>query len=290
LPAPRRASHAPRMPIEERVAERHDDAERELRAQVEVGRAAWPCVHLQDAAFAARLREVATPGPLRPRDRAPDLFIAWACALEVPGAAAAFLRAYRPHVLRVAARIDPLRAEDAAQSVSVTLLVPTPSVLPKIAGYTGLVSLESWLTTVTTRAALNQRRRRGDRPHDSISGVAAAAPGGDSFALAVRGRYGMAYDAALCDALGRLPDRQRILLRLHYAEGWSIDRLAPLYRVGRSTAARWLAAARDDLLSATMALLRERLGLSSAEMMSLATVLQSALEVSVLRLLGPAQG
>jgi RNA polymerase sigma-70 factor len=247
-------------------------------------------VPLERPVFASRLTEIAAGGALRPLERAPDLFIALACAREVPGAAREFLRVYRPHLMRIAARIHPARAEDAAQGVSVSLLVTTSDAPPKIAGYTGLVALEAWLTTVATRAALNERRGRGDRAHDSVSAIVAAAPGADPHVIAVRARYSEPFNAALRDALRRLPDRQRVLLRLHYAEGWSIDRLAPVYRVGRSTVARWLAAARHELLSATKALLHQRLNLSSAELLSLVGVLESALDVSLFRLLRSERG
>jgi RNA polymerase sigma-70 factor (ECF subfamily) len=267
---------------------RHPEGELELR--LAQGRAVWPAVTLADEAFARRLGELAGGGALPPLERAADLFIAYACAVDAPGAVSEFLRVYRPLLARAAARSDPARAEDAAQAVSMKLLVRDGDEPPKIVGYTGRVPLDLWLTTVATRTALNQRRGMGDRPHDALSGIALPEDGAEAHVLAARARYAPEFNAALRDALAALPGRPRLLLRLHHVEGWSIDRLALVYQVGRSTTARWLVAAREDLLASTMTRLRERLRLPPDDLESLARILTSALDVSIQRLLGePAQ-
>jgi RNA polymerase sigma-70 factor len=78
-------------------------------------------------------------------------------------------------------------------------------------------------------------------------------------------------------------------LRLHHIDGWTIDRLAAVYQVARSTAAAWLHGAREKLLEATRADLCARLRLAPAELESLMRALETGLlEVSLARLLEPA--
>jgi RNA polymerase sigma-70 factor, ECF subfamily len=53
------------------------------------------------------------------------------------------------------------------------------------------------------------------------------------------------------EALASMPHRDRSVLRHHYVEGLSIDRLGELYQVHRATAARWIARATDALSGRT---------------------------------------
>jgi len=152
-----------------------------------------------------------------------------------------------------------------------------PSQQVRIGEYGGRASLRSWLATVSARAALNLRRRRDARPHDSLAALARVAVAEDPELRLAKARYAPQLEQALRRALVRLSPRQRVLLRLHHIEGWSIDRLGELYRVGRSTAARWVNAAREELLAATKREIAERLGLSEREVESLLRALQSDL-------------
>jgi len=83
--------------------------------------------------------------------------------------------------------------------------------------------------------------------------------------------------------LSELGDRERTLLRLHLGERLSIDVLASMYSVNRATAARWLVAARQQLLSRARAAIRASLGSSDEELESLGVLLQSQLHVSLTR-------
>jgi RNA polymerase sigma-70 factor (ECF subfamily) len=60
-----------------------------------------------------------------------------------------------------------------------------------------------------------------------------------------------------------------------------------MYGVNRATAARWLAAAREIVKERTIRQLRARLQLNPRECESLLGLVNSQLEVSVLRHLGP---
>jgi RNA polymerase sigma-70 factor (ECF subfamily) len=76
-----------------------------------------------------------------------------------------------------------------------------------------------------------------------------------------------------------------MLLRLNLVDRMSVDKLGAAYRVSRSTAARWLANARRQLLEQACAELCAKLGVVSAELDSIAADIRSQIEVSVLRLL-----
>jgi len=91
------------------------------------------------------------------------------------------------------------------------------------------------------------------------------------------------------DALAELPPHDRSLLRLHYIEGLSLDRLAVMERVHRATVARWLSDARSTVLSRVRTLLAERLKLSGHEGESLLRFVRSRLDLSLRRALDSAQ-
>jgi RNA polymerase sigma-70 factor (ECF subfamily) len=74
-------------------------------------------------------------------------------------------------------------------------------------------------------------------------------------------------------------------LRLAYANGFTVDRIGGLYGVSRATAARWVAAAREALHDGTRRELCARLRITTSEYRSLAALVRSDLEVSVVRLL-----
>ena len=89
-------------------------------------------------------------------------------------------------------------------------------------------------------------------------------------------------DSALRAAMAALEPRARALLRLHYIEGMSLDALGPVYGVHRATTARWLAAARAELLSGVKRELAQRLGGASRRAVaSLLQLMQSQLHVSL---------
>ena len=80
--------------------------------------------------------------------------------------------------------------------------------------------------------------------------------------------------------------RERNLLRLHYAEGLTAERLGVLHRVHRVTVTRWLSGARQLLLDELRRELAQSLRLNRSEVSSLVRLLGSRLEISLLQSLG----
>jgi RNA polymerase sigma-70 factor (ECF subfamily) len=269
------------------AAESGAELEEALRARLDAGRVAWAQVDLATSAYvahvAAHARKVAELPALK---YAGDLFLACACAHGTPRAVEAFERSFAAVLQRAAARVDPTNADETVQIVRERLLVRTAARAPKIAEYGGRAKLSSWLAAVAAREAIGARRRMDDRSHDSLSGVAAAAPAAGPELEIIRARHAPDFREAIRVALSRLQPRQRALLRMNLSVGLSIDRIAEVYKISRATAARWLAAARQALQEGTRKELVARLRLSPSEIESLAAAMRSEMDLSVATLLG----
>jgi RNA polymerase sigma-70 factor (ECF subfamily) len=259
--------------------------ERALGERVQAGQAAWPALRLDDVAFVRHLAAHSADG-LPPAAHAGDLWLACACALAVPGAAEAFERAFRPFIERAVARVDRSAVDEATQSVLVSLLVAEPGMPRRMGEYAGRAGLKAWVTTVAANATLRLHRRLGDQPHETLSGLADQVAMAEPEIALAKARHARDLDAALRDALEGLEGRQRVILRVRHVKGWRLEQVATMYRVSRATAARMVTAAHESLLVETKRLLRERLRLTDSELESLVALLQSQLEVSLVRLLG----
>ncbi len=247
-----------------------------------LGQAAWPNLTIAADMFAAHIGKVARDGELPAPEYASDVFLACACALEVRGAAEAFDASFAADLGRTIARIDSDQAfvADALQTLRERLLLRRDSEMPRIGEYMGRSSLRTWLTTTASRTALNLRRNKDEQSHDQVRSdalVEAIPPE----LMMLRARYKPELEAAIREAVLGLEQRERALLRLNIADSLSIDALAKMYGVGRSTAARWLAAARDSLAERTRACFCARAKISLDEYDSIADALRSDLEVSL---------
>jgi RNA polymerase sigma-70 factor (ECF subfamily) len=267
-------------------------AEEALATYVQTARAAWPELDVDAEELARHLATRAIAGAPPPLAHAADVYLALACARGVPGAAAAFDRVYGNVIARVLSRrraADDV-ADDASQLVRERLLVAPPGGAPKIADYTGIGALRSWVSTAaaTTLAMMRRAsaRRREEAPRDDDDADAAVLGAATGPELRyMKERYKSEIGDAIKHALTQLSDRDRTLLRLHLGEQMGIDRLGALYKVDRSTAARWLGSARAALVAAARDEMRARLRLSESECESIAALVQSELHVSFARLL-----
>jgi RNA polymerase sigma-70 factor (ECF subfamily) len=265
----------------------------DLRSRFLAGCQSWPGVPLGRAAYGRYLAQRQIGGELPQAAIAPDLFIACACAQGAPGALAAFEERFGATVRRAVSRVDssPSFVDEALQVLREKLFVAAAGSRPQIEGYFGRATLRSWVASTAVRTALKMRRRKDDKRHETLRCCARVGDDQSSPELEyLRKRYAGAFDAAVRAAILRLPPRDRALLLLHLGERMSVDRLAALYQVGRSTAARWLAKARSRLFEETRRELCGALGITPSELDSLAAVVRSKLEISVVRYLGEASG
>lgn len=258
-----------------------------LDRMIEDGRAAWPGVDVSKDRFAehvcARLTEGADPASLH----AADLYLACACETGDARALAAFEARFAPEIPLYLAGVERSAAaiEEVRQLVRERLFVAPSGRRPKIAEYSGRGSLGSWVRVVTLRVASN--RRRTEKPHEDLDAASEAKvlPLVDPELAILRARYRPVFDEALRAAFADLAPRERTLLRMHYVDGVPLDRLGLVFNVHRATVARWLASARESVLDRTIALVRDRLNVSAAELESLLPVLRSGFTLSLRALL-----
>jgi RNA polymerase sigma-70 factor (ECF subfamily) len=267
--------------------------ELQLTALCARGRAAHPGLAVDDQAFARHLGRCvagngAEPPPNLDELEIEDLFLACACVVGAPGAAAAF-DARCGEKLRAALSAS-VKAADArleiAQRVREAVLVGTIEAPPKIGNYRGQGPLASWVAVVAQRTAitLDRSEHAARRAHERASLETAVGSQQPEIALAKQ-RYSGEFQRAFGDALTALDERGRLLMRLHLVTGMKVEAIGKMYNVSQSTASRWLATARETVATEVQRLLRERLSLDRSDVESLAGIVASQLDVSMSRIL-----
>jgi len=281
-------------PVLEAIA----DLDRRLWAIVAEGRAAWPDLTVEARVvveFVARnataeLADAALDG-LRPA----DLYLACACAHQMPGAIAAFDRDYMREVdvALQRMRIGPPRLHDVQQLVRQRLFVGggtsgQPTGPGKIAEYGGRGDLRRWVRSVAVRTCLNELRKgRREILVDDDQLIAQHAIATDDPEIEYMKRtYAHEFREAFGDALGKLGAREQTLLRYHHVDGLNIDEIGAIYRIHRVTAFRWLEKAKELLARSTLELLRGRLKLPANELDSVLRMIRSQIHLSLVRHLG----
>jgi len=218
-----------------------------------------------------------------------DLYLACACAQGIGKALELFELRYLkplPEILRGLS--VPTEGMDEVQAAlrHKLLLAGEDGHPPRIAAYAGRGPLAGWVAIAAQRTALSLRRGAGaqKRAHERAMTEAIAAEL-DPELRYVKARYRREFEAAFRDTLRDLGDRDRTLLRLSLVGGLGLEALGVSYQVNASTVSRWLAKIRHNILDGTVARLRERLRLSATEVASIARLLTSQMDVSVMRLL-----
>jgi RNA polymerase sigma-70 factor, ECF subfamily len=264
-----------------------DAAAVQLRRFLEVGRAAWPGLISDEARLAAYLHGRRDLLLTVSDDRISDLYLASACATKQERALDHFVTAYGADILRIAARAcaPGVSVDDVRQILIERLVVGTAGTAPKIASYRGTGSLRSWVRAAAGRAMIDVFRasRRGREVSIEESILKSLDGGGNPELVYLKRHYGDLFGRAFEQAVAALPPRARNLLRHVFVDGLSVDQVAGVYGVHRTTAMRRLAAARDDLFRATREALRDRLGVSGDDVESIVRLLGSSFELSLER-------
>lgn len=253
---------------------------------VAAGRAAYPAVAASDelcALIAARADAALAGGDAR----AADLYLAMACA-RGDSAAIAHLDATLPSTIRPAlARLGMAASDDdeIVQRVRVALLTSTNERAAGIAGYSGRGDLRSYVRAVAAKLALKRLEREElPSPDDDSEALALLPNDADTPELRLlKERCRGDLRAAFGEAIAALEPRDRTLLRQHYVDGLSLEALAALHGVHRATCARWIASARDTILSGLRKRLRAALGLEQREIESAIDLVRSQLDLSLSR-------
>jgi RNA polymerase sigma-70 factor, ECF subfamily len=243
---------------------------------------AWPNISLSREIFVRHLAsKVGTIEALEGL-RASDLYLACACSRGDPAAAAAFEKSYFPTVDAALGRmtLSPT-AVDEVKQLRVQLLMPEGKEPSSLATYSGKGDLHGWVRSVAVRLALkvSEKDRRHISSDENLAGI--PSPGHDAELALLKEKYAADFNAAFAASVQALESRDRNILRQHYIDGLTVDELAPLYRVHRATAARWIAKIRATLLEQTRERLLERLKVQPQELESIMRLVRSQLEVSL---------
>jgi RNA polymerase sigma-70 factor (ECF subfamily) len=260
--------------------------------------------------------------PALARIHAADLYLAFACADQVPGALAVFEGTCGSIIDNaLSGQATAAFADDAKQLVreklfiggdggagddaSTELGLPSgvsrgrgrepsegareniePSAGPRILSYAGRGPLAAWVAVSAQRTALSLRRKEASAQarHRAAAAEEFAASVHPELAYLKR-TYRAAFVTSFEEAFAALTNRERTLLRLHLVSRLRLEQMAPMFQVNISTVSRWLAGARESLLTQTREGLRRSLHLSPGEFDSLARLLRSQIDVSLVRLL-----
>jgi RNA polymerase sigma-70 factor (ECF subfamily) len=179
--------------------------------------------------------------------------------------------------------------DEAVQVVRAIAFSPRAERPAAIHDFAGRGSLAGWLRVLVARelVRLAKAQNRSAELEDHLLELPAV--DADPVLEELKTKYRAELAGAFRTALDELSKRDRMLLRYQLVDGLTIDDIGKLHRVHRATAARWLAAIRDGLVDRTRAILAEVLGVDTLEAASIVRMVQSQLDVSVIRHLQPAR-
>ena len=253
----------------------------EIRKAWDTGRRAWPSLDLPIAVFA----DFAARGrPLSelPDDLVGDVFLAAACATDVPNA----LKSFRNHVfssLTHAVRIyddSAPFAEEVYQRVCETMFVGGPDGQPKIARYKGDGPLARFIATaagwIALRMATSSARFQGEEAlvhhFSQIQTLETAF---------LKHQHRDVFNQALAIAVRQLSGRERLVLRLNLNEHVSTTRIAAMYKVSQPTVSRWIQRAARSIFSTVKELVCQQLDIDTRELESLLLMVRSQIEITI---------
>lgn len=250
------------------------------------GQTRWPGVSLTLAEFQAHCVAVAEPDAPTQRNHE-DLYLAAACAQGQVNAVAAFERDVLGQVDGALRSLDPSRefADEVRQRLRTKLLVGPQ---PRIAAYRGRGPLVAWVNVSAIRTGLHvldATRRRQAKQQGHWSRALLVADSADMELDAAKRQHLGAFREALAEASTALSQRERSILRSHFADGLSIDKIGAIYGVHRATAARWINHAKVRLRQCARERLAERVQLDGPELDSVLRSMQSQLDLGFSQLL-----
>jgi RNA polymerase sigma-70 factor (ECF subfamily) len=249
----------------------------------------WPSVDVPAETFVRHLAEripaQADASAALASMHAADLYLACGCTLGNPAALAAFERDFMSQVVAYLSRQDtmPGFTDEVKQILRMRLLVADGALSPRIGGYNGRGPLGAWLRIATVRAAIDLRRQNNpaDPGRDNDFMIRSAAP--DPELNYLRTKYAGEFRDAFEHTLQGLSAREGNVLRLYFLDAMTAPAIGALYKVSGRTVQRWIAETRQRILDQTYKHLRERLKLSQTEFGVLLSLVESQVDVSIVR-------
>ncbi len=264
-----------------------------LDAAVAAGREAWPAITIETQAW-TRALAACSPRPVEPAQPlgamlVADHYLAFACGHGDPAAVAACdaILVREAGFAADGTRMHASLRDEAIQIVREQMFAHRHDKPPAILNYSGRGPVRAWMRVSISRELVRlakaQNRSVSLEEHLIADPAFVVDPALEELKVKYRSELASAFRAAL----GELPPRDRTLLRYQLIDGLTIDEVGTIYKVHRATAARWLAKVRDDLVERTRTMMAEALGVDTAEAASIVRLVQSQLDVSVIRHLDP---
>jgi RNA polymerase sigma-70 factor, ECF subfamily len=243
-------------------------------------RARWPHAPEPDDTFAERAASAAAA-------RVEDLYLAWWCSSGDAAAIEAFETAHADDLRALAARFRELPADELRQYLRIKLFVGSGDAPPRIRDYSGSGSLRSWLRVTAVRACIDLVRATGAQRHEELDETELLGLADPQHAT-IRAELAMAVKAAFAAAVATLAPRQRVFLRHAYVDHHTLEQIAAHYAVHRTTVARTLATAREQLIVETRAALIAEMRVADDELASVIRLLGTHIDLSLSRVLATA--
>jgi RNA polymerase sigma-70 factor (ECF subfamily) len=272
-----------------------DDAaalETQLGLAVHEARSVWSFVDVHEEVFAEYLGRRAVPEQpalvALAQLQSVDLYLACACSLRNQHAIVEFERRFLSQVPTYVQRLDrsPAFADDVRQHLAEDLLVGRSEAGPGLARYSGRGPLSAFVRLAAVRTARYLMRvRRRVIP----MGPMAEAPGAasDLELELLKRQYTAEFHEAFATAIAALSPEVRAALKMHFLDGMTMDAIAAMYRVNKSTVSRWITRARRELFAEARKALAQRLDMPPGEVDSLVRLLQSRIQVTLRWFLEP---
>ncbi len=168
----------------------------------------------------------------------------WRALMKQFGALVA--HAVRTTFFRVLKQADPNLVDDAVQSIWLSLCADQ---CRRLRGFEGNSALSTWLTILSTRRALDYIRsemRKGSMKHVHLDNEdrdivkELSAPEEEE-------QFSMDELFLLYEAMERLPEDDRLVLKMYYLDGLSYRSISGVLKVAPNTVSSYLLRARDKL-------------------------------------------
>jgi RNA polymerase sigma-70 factor (ECF subfamily) len=247
------------------------------------GQHRWPSIELDFEVFRRHCQTVLGPVPSPEAEEfGADLYLCCACVQRNPEATLTFER----ETSRVA-RAAICRVNRNQEFVEETLRELWDKLLfahdAKVSEYSARGPLQAWTRVAAARTAIDRSRANRTswgRQVDFSDRFGGGAFGPESDLT--KAQFADAFRHALENAIRELSAQDRNLLRMHVLDRCSVVQIGRAYGVHRATAARWLERARARVLeSVREALCRGRAKLTNSELLSIAHLVGTELELSL---------
>ena len=207
------------------------------------------------------------------------LTLAAACLAQLPLALRELDERLLPQVrAALRRRAQDWVVDDVLQQARVKLVLATP---PALAQYRGRGPLQAYVRAVAVHLLANLEASSKSSPSEDEE-LASLPDTAEVEAGLVRLDQQQHFKEAFAQAVAQLSPKQRALLRLNLLDALSIDEIAPLYGAHRSSIARWLAEAREELADHTRAQLALKLRLEGEALESLLRSVQQQFDLSLM--------